>query len=437
MGSDPPIITIMKARRMRPLLLSAALLICIGGVTWLVSGKHISGSSGGSGILEGTLARFRASERIPKTTAEERKRRSASIAIGAQQWYERLLEKYPEMKPVYRDVPDEQNGYLQFMRFAESADGPRLPDELMEMILGRGPIWDAGKFKAWLAENKEYADEILRIAELPDRSSKGFPMNILGGKSRNLGSEFTSILRASSRLAFESGDPEAALRYMAASLKMGDHLTDIETPTMLGEVIATSVRSHARDLFQEQMLPSLAQNPEALQQWKAVLFREEPPSAEYARVLIGEWNTSVRDHLLPALLGEWAFQSSKPFVLPDPDALIDLYTATIRKGAADVASLGPDRFAVPGPESNSSNSTLDAESAKILKELLFGYRGLVEGIGNQATETAMHSAVISILRGEQPVADPVSGKAFQWDPATRTLSPPEGHDDGLESIKLP
>lgn len=92
---------IMKARRMRPLLLSAALLICIGGVTWLVAGKHISGSSGGSGILEGTLARFRTSERIPKTTPEERKRRSASIAIGAQQWYERLLEKYPEMKPVY------------------------------------------------------------------------------------------------------------------------------------------------------------------------------------------------------------------------------------------------------------------------------------------------------------------------------------------------
>jgi hypothetical protein len=41
--------------------------------------------------------------------------------MAAQQWYEELLVKYPQMQPTYRDVPDGQNGFLQFLLYLESS----------------------------------------------------------------------------------------------------------------------------------------------------------------------------------------------------------------------------------------------------------------------------------------------------------------------------
>jgi hypothetical protein len=43
----------------------------------------------------------------------------------------------------------------------------------------------------------------------------------------------------------------------------------------------------------------------------------------------------------------------------------------------------------------------------------------------------LHNALFAISLGESPPLDPVTGKAFIWDPATRTLSPPSGDIDPL------
>jgi hypothetical protein len=48
----------------------------------------------------------------------------------------------------------------------------------------------------------------------------------------------------------------------------------------------------------------------------------------------------------------------------------------------------------------------------------------------------MEQATIAALSGGEMPFDPVSGKPFHWDPATRTLSAPEGVD-GIDPIKVP
>jgi hypothetical protein len=63
------------------------------------------------------------------------------------------------------------------------------------------------------------------------------------------------------------------------------------------------------------------------------------------------------------------------------------------------------------------------------------YRGIFNSLGVNITNAAMISAAVAVQLGEEPGIDPVSGKRFEWDPKSRTLSCPEGVD-GHDPIKL-
>jgi hypothetical protein len=381
----------------------------------------------------------RSSERAVSDPAGERRRRE-SVSAAAQKWYEELLEKYPDMKPVYRDVPDERNGYLQLLLLAENVKTPRLSPDLEMMFSGDQTAWEPEKFKAWLAENRAYADEILRVAELPDRSTKGIAFDRIFNETARLGMEFSRVLLGSARLAFEGGDQETALRYVKAAGSLGDHFADIEVPSMLGEVISTGIRARASDALFENYLPALANDPEALARWREVIFRSEAPAGEYARAVIGEWNTAIRGLLLPALLGDHSVTGG---AIPADDVagLIDSYTLAMRGMAEGVSMKGADRFDV-GQATNTSSPTGVLKEAPrgdekfTVESILFSIRGLGAAFGTNASRNAMRSGAISILLGEELPVDPVTGQAFAWNAETRTLALP-GNEDGEESIIVP
>ncbi|GAA5120219.1 hypothetical protein JIN84_20670 [Luteolibacter yonseiensis] len=408
----------------------------------ILTGKPQSGNpsadvkSDASGIVTRAAGR-------EKTDPELEARRKRSIDLAAQKWYEELLEKYPDMKPVYRDVPDEKNGYLQLLQLAESMEKPPLDDELKDMISGAAGEWDAGKFKAWQSENQWYFDELLRIAELPDRSTKGIAMDRIFGAPARYGSVFGSILRASARVAFENGDQETALRHLKASTAIGDHIVDTEVTSMLGEVISVGIRNSARDLLQVNFLPVLANDPESLSRWNEVVFRNEKPAAEYARVIAGEWNASIRSLILPALLGDPSAVESLPVgEVHDVEELLGSYTRMLQQTAEGIQHSGSDRFDVERatdafPPAESLVNRTGEESHKVTAEgMLMSLRGLPVAFGKSTTRTAMASAAISILLGEEPPVDPVSGEAFVWNAETRTLSAP-GDGEEFEPIVVP
>lgn len=417
----------------------AVVILLIAAIVFSISGKLQKSGSPVSGAEAVARIITRSSERAISDPEGERRRRE-SVSVAAQKWYEELLVKYPGMKPVYRDVPDDGNGYLQVLLLAEKVKTRRLPPDLDMMLSGDGTVWDAGKFKAWLAENQAYADEILRIAELPDRSTKGIAFDRVFNDAGRMTSEFSRILLGSARLAFENGDQESALRHMKAAGSLGDHFADIEVPSMLGKVISAGIRSHASDLLFENFLPALADDPEALRRWKEVVFRNEEPAAEYSRAIIGEWNTYIRGMLLPALLGDHSVTGG---VIPVDDVagVIDSYTIAMQGMADGVSAMGPDRFDIEKAKSASLPAGVIKESPPgdekfTVESILFPIRGLETAFGANASRSAMRKAALFIMLGEQPPVDPVSGEAFAWNADTRKLSLP-GNEDEEDSITLP
>ncbi|HEY1122000.1 MAG TPA: hypothetical protein VGE67_10385, partial [Haloferula sp.] len=95
------------------------------------------------------------------------KRSREDIQRLAQKWYEDLLEKHPEMKISYKDVPDERNGYLQLLNFTErfgkwGRDGLPIPENIGAMLNGQA-AWDSAAMAKWIEENRALVDEIKQI----------------------------------------------------------------------------------------------------------------------------------------------------------------------------------------------------------------------------------------------------------------------------------
>ncbi len=406
----------MKVRYLAlPLIFFAALLVWFG----LREPEEPVAEEATAGDV--AIERTRASERQEEGPEQERRRREA-IAAAAQKWYEELLEKYPEMKPEYRDVPDEENGYLQFLLLAERAGEPRLPEELRLMATGAEP-WDGAAFQRWLHQNADYVMEILRIAELPDQSSKGIDFERVFREGARNGGAIGAVLVGAGRVALEKGDHPEALRHMKAALSLGEHLTGVEVPSMLGRVVAAGYEAAVHETFRAAVLPAIAGDPALLREWGAALEPRESGAETYARVMMGEWNVVLRQFVLPTLLGD------SSIIGPEVHALeIDELAAafmTIQKGAAEgVLREGPGRFDVVGgtpaiPSGNFQPATLQA-----LEGAVFSTGGMAAALGIAETRRAMSQAAIAILLGEEPPVDPVTGEAFIWNPETRELIAP-------------
>lgn len=417
----------MKSTRTYPAIL--AVLIAI--TTGFVFLKQEKERGGEKATVSSDSLQLRTKEREePDALTKDRQRREATDQ-AARKWYERLLEKYPELRPVYRDVPDERNGYLQFILFAESFGPDGMLPKDIKLILEGSTLWDPAKVEAWIAENPSHFERLLHIAELPDRSNKGISFSKLHGPTTRHASDFTRILQASARLNFES-DPEKALRHLKASVSLTDHFTDIEAPNMLGEVIATGARRKAQELFLQYFLPHL--DPDSLVPWNDALFRKEPPASEYSRIIKGEWNYIMRDHALSALLGKQPFDGE--IRIPDLDGFVDTYARVILQSANGASAMGPDRFDLASAQFQAIPSHLDPDTAHALREAYRGMTGIIEALGRTHTQSAMEQATIAALSGNQMPLDPVSGKPFHWDPDTRTLTAPDGTDD-IDPIKVP
>jgi hypothetical protein len=418
--------------RIKRIAIPAILLLAIAIILTMI-GMPGNPDSTARAEVSPSLAKPRSADR-PAADPDRERRRRESISLAAQKWYEELLEKFPEMKPAFRDVPDHRNGFLHLLLLAESLKEPKLTPELDDMLRGGTP-WDSRKFKQWLAENRDYRDQIAQIAELPDHSIKGLDLNRISNVGRQA-SEFGNILSASACLAFEEGDRETALRYARDVISLGNHLTDVEIPSMLAAVIAAGYQSHLRDVFVERIMPALSSDPESLASWHDALFQKEEYASEYSRFISGEWNVTMRTNILPALLGENVPPpGEKSFQIPDADAFFEQYTAANHKLAASFSNSGPGRFDLSQGELDFSGSGLDPKTLGMLHEKAFNYPGLFQAFGVQVTREAMISAVIAIQTGEEPPVDPVSGKPFQWDAQSRTISTPEGVK-GPDSIEL-
>lgn len=360
---------------------------------------------------------------------EEQWHRSMVRAVRVR--HQEYQDKHPDLAPEYRNVPDERNGYLHFIQLAKDHQ-TAMPLDLQMMLSGQTG-WDRTAMEEWAEANRALAERILRVAELPDRSASGIDSSEFS-KCR-LSGELGTILCAYSKLAWDSGNTEEALRLMRGVTNLGRHVAGIEDPSFLHGVVAASYRTTANHLFVQHVLPGLQGDPIALMAWRDALKSDTTPAEELGRMLIGEWNFRLQNDLIPRQLG---YQSSPEEVFPvsDPDELVASQADLTRSLAADLRKADPGRLHLSAKAWEPAKNELSNVSAREMDSMRSMHKNLLDAFAVTETRFSLRDAAIAISLGQEPPADPVSGLPFVWNPETRTLSAPQP-DSGVEPVKVP
>ncbi len=408
----------------------AGILIVVlsGLVIWHASRIAGSPSPVENGMTEPGSPAFR-SEWAEKRDQESSRRRGVP-GRKSNAFYEAALEKYPDMKPEYRDVPDERNGYLQLILLLEGWVKEMFPDELRNMLQGEGE-WDVGKLRVWYEQNQQLVENLLVVAALPERSMKGISSDRVYSKAARDGiTDFSRILSGLSRMAAQSGNEEDALRFLKGCIGMDEQLSGTEAPGILAGVLGEGARSMAEKAFTDHHLARLAGDPDALRKWRDVVLVRTDPAQQIRRMYLGEWNWMVRQHIAPLMVGEHPESANPEAKIRNAGGFMDTYTNAYRTWMADLANQEAGRLNLVGWKEAPQGENLEGDDTGILAGAFTGIDNLTHGFGHRATGTAQAAAVVSILLGEVPPVDPVSGLPFVWDPESRTLARPGGdqHD---------
>ncbi len=366
--------------------------------------------------------------RLPRTQDRE------AVNAAAQRWYEELLERYPQFQVEFKDVPDEENGFLQFLELMEEFGGSnaKLPmsDELRDMLSGDGS-WNSVLVTDWMRPNEVLFARLLEIAEAPGQSVKGIDIERYIVVGAALARDIALVLQAAARLEIDGGSPDEALRLFKASANLANHFDGVEHPLLLSKTVSVLVRMENLANFRSTILPRIAGDRELLEQWRIALAHPESINTAAPRLFNGEWHATVRCFLLPGLLTSGSDLSR----MPDPDAFLDAYAVAMSGTKKHVAGLSLADV-TPGntiPIQPPNHLSPLADEALAWDSLRFGASEWLRAFGRTLSQHAMHDATFAVLLGERLPLEPHTGMPFIWDEASRTiLPPPEALELGLE-----
>lgn len=355
--------------------------------------------------------------------------------------YERLTrERYPDLAVPFKSIPDERNGYLQWLKFEErwnaAPSGTRgdleIPTPLKE-YLSDDAEWDTESARAWITANAAVLAEIRDIGLLPDQSTRGITVDRWPVLEAILKKRACDALLLEARLAVADGDIPSAIRSMTAARGLSRHFSDVETPTLLGATVGILCKRSMERFFLYKLLPSIPPDELDVAAWEAAIQPKVDTPADFARFVKGEWSYSLRHYFLPLILSP---EEKAP--LPDSGEFIDAFSIPFAKVAKDheTATLG----ALPPIRSwtRTDTSHLSRESRNMFFMSTLGLDSWREGWEKSQSWVAFTMATFSVLKGEAPLPDPVSGMHFSWNPITRELDMPAGQEDPSQPpVKIP
>ncbi len=365
--------------------------------------------------------------------------RAAELRRQAQALYQRLLKRYPELAVSMRTVPAERNGFLKLLELLERLEpNPARPDprnisaiqfpESLKNYLSGTASFDVAEARAWLAKEEALLDEIRAIGLLPERSVAGIDVNRYGFFSARLAKGFSDMLLLEARLAAEEGNAAAALEAVRAAKGLGDHIGNVETPSLLGVTVQILLNLQVQSQALSQIIPALPPEQFDLAAWEAAVRPEVMPPAEFSRVMKGEWHVGVQQYLLPILC-----DTEDPKYPPDPDALLDFYSGGFAGIIASYDKPAAADWATAAGPPLPYTGHLSRGSREVVEIMFVGERAWGKGLQRAQHVTGMSAAAFAIMKGQAIPADPIHGLPYVWDPATRTLSPPaRAAFEGLE-----
>jgi hypothetical protein len=349
--------------------------------------------------------------------------------------YRKMLARYPELALPSRDVPAERNGSLKLLELAERFDKdgrasntPGLPGALNDLVSRE--VWDSAATREELLKEKPLMDEIRRIGLMPERSIKGIDILRWGHTSARFYKGCADVLLAEARLAAEEGNSAAALESIRAANGIAAHLGEIETPSLLATTVQVLIHLGVQKQAFATIIPSLPSGSVDVAAWKAAVVSPIAGPDEFARILKGEWSVTTRQFLAPMLM-----DTEDPHYPRDPGDLLDAHAGFFLQASRDHEGRPiSDLHRLPVIQQIES-SHLSYESRRMVAELSIGAGAWRKGWERKQSVTSMAHAAFAIMGGEPVPRDPVFGLPYVWDPATRTLSPPDSPEFKEMEIK--
>lgn len=413
-----------------PLLIAAGYVLNRNSQSVLSNGKSASGGYK-QPVREIASSKFRDTNTKRVSLDASAQRREA--------WFQEILARHPDMAVASKNVPDDQNGFLKWLDFEErfketNPDGLAFPKELSDYINHQGE-WNPEAARAWLAQQKTLLDEIRAIGLMPDQSSHGIKIDRYGFIGARLLKACAEALVIEARLAAGDGNAASALESIRAANGIGDHLNQIETPSLLTETMTTLIRLKIQNSALTEIMQALPADAIDVAAWEEALHPRAATPAEFGRILKGEWNVGMQQFVLPILT------TGEPGTPPDPEEFIDTHTELYRRVIAANSSQDPKELTSNTVPLLPSSAGLSQESRNLYDEEIattaFAWR---KGWTRAQSAYGMHQAAFAILKGQPIPTDPIHGLPYVWDPATRTLSPPANHafkDLELKPIIIP
>jgi len=434
----------MKYRPSASFIICLVPILAVGGVAgwaWSKAQAVPEHKRVGLGFFEAMSFQEKKRKTIEPPTAEQ-------LAASRQQVIElkqKMLAEFPDLAVAEKPVPDDQNGFRLLYELADDEGQPKIPvtPELRALLKDDAP-WDPAAMRAALEANGEFVSHIERIAALPDRSSMNMPvdyMNFFHARPVMLGFK---ILLAKARLAAEAKDETEALRWVNASLNLASHLDRIETPSLLAITIALLLDLQTQDAIMTKILPALGKDADLPGWCAAIISRPEYNADEFARLMRGEWNSTLEHFILPIM-----FSPNYEDRPDDYEAFVRAYTVKFDFLCKTLAGQKP-RILVYLPPTPLPEK-LSRGSWELLEMCQIGAGKWGQGYARAGTIRAQSLAALELLILEKTGAtlaadstagvtsEPLSEARFLYDPATRTITTPPTFPKDIEAkpVTLP
>jgi hypothetical protein len=333
--------------------------------------------------------------------------------------HQQALERYPELALPDKIVPPERNGFLKWLELTERSP-PRgmfsdLPEQLERHRTG-GP-WDSEAARSWLAKEKALLDEVRSIGLMPEHSISGIDI----GRWRMMYAR--PVIRSAeallweARLAVEDGNLSGALESVRAARGLARQL---ETTSLIAATVQILAEMQVQGYTLSEILPAVPAEQFDPTAWEAAMDAQVSPPSAFGRLMTGEWNVASQVFVMPMLA-----DTNDPKYPSDPEALVDHLANSQLAIIQEYDSDSPSDWATEAAPVVLNNSHLTRDSRELTESLFVESRAWSRGFLRAQHMNAMTQAAFAIMKGEPIPNDPIHGLPYQWDPATRLLSPPD------------
>lgn len=269
---------------------------------------------------------------VADTCSGENSQQAKELQRKIDEWYPQALKKYPRLQVQYKNVPDDQNGFLKIIEWEEESNEERdwdgIPSGLIELLEteernGSALQEKLREVEAYLKTKQVMLDRAMGIGLMPEQSVKGIPDKrsiITSIEPIEFAKYIIDHLRLKAALEAGLGDTAAVMQTLTAIRGWGHHYSGIETPNLMVSIWSIAIQRNQQDLAYSVVLPNLPEKEIDYKQWAKLLEYQYDPQQQWSRMIRGEWHDAVKA-LMPQAL---------PYEnLRDPIAFLDAVTSSM------------------------------------------------------------------------------------------------------------